>query len=226
MTEKSVDLGFLDKCEPWLLVNTFFPSKVGGRPAWLDVESIPNNDRLKCPKCGKQLAFLCQVNWFYSSHAQCVMKLCISITKIVNLISIRCMPRWTSMTFVFIEPSMFSFVWIRSVGSRMNHSMYCFVVNAPFQKLILVKFAFSLPLAVQSTIKVFRCQLPRENKYYKPTPPNEDEPEVISNSTRKSISPARNDNVFESFFFIERSAVICETMSSLWLSRSAQLFKM
>lgn len=65
MTEKCVDLGFLDKCEPWLLVNTFFPSKVGGRPAWLDVESIPIADKLKCSECGKQLAFLCQVIFIY-----------------------------------------------------------------------------------------------------------------------------------------------------------------
>lgn len=61
MSKNSVDLGFLDKCEPWLLRNTFFPSKVGGRPAWLDVESIPSNNRLKCTECEKQLAFLCQV---------------------------------------------------------------------------------------------------------------------------------------------------------------------
>lgn len=64
MTENRAELGFLGECEPWLLVNTFFPSKVGGRPAWLDVESIPASDRLKCTECGKQLAFLCQVNYF------------------------------------------------------------------------------------------------------------------------------------------------------------------
>lgn len=62
MAENLVDLGFLEECEPWLLVNTYFPSKVGGRPAWLDVESIPSNDRIKCSECEKQLAFLCQVN--------------------------------------------------------------------------------------------------------------------------------------------------------------------
>lgn len=63
MSGSSVDLGFLDKCDDsWLLTNTYFPSKVGGRPAWLDVESIPENDRLKCNECGKQFTFLCQVN--------------------------------------------------------------------------------------------------------------------------------------------------------------------
>lgn len=62
MERSRIDLGFLEKCDkPWLLTNTYFPSKVGGRPAWLDVESIPSNDRLKCTECGIQLAFLCQV---------------------------------------------------------------------------------------------------------------------------------------------------------------------
>lgn len=62
MDKSRIDLGFLEECEkPWLLTNTYFPSKVGGRPAWLDVESIPSNDRLKCTECGTQLAFLCQV---------------------------------------------------------------------------------------------------------------------------------------------------------------------
>lgn len=62
MDKNRIDLGFLEKCEkPWLLINTYFPSKVGGRPSWLDVEAIPSNDRLKCTECGIQLAFLCQV---------------------------------------------------------------------------------------------------------------------------------------------------------------------
>lgn len=62
MDKSRIDLGFLEKCEePRLLTNTYFPSKVGGRPAWLDVESIPSNDSLKCTECGMQLAFLCQV---------------------------------------------------------------------------------------------------------------------------------------------------------------------
>lgn len=62
MEKSRVDLGFLEKSEkPWLLVNTYFPSKVGGRPAWLDVESIPSNEHLNCAECGKQSAFLCQV---------------------------------------------------------------------------------------------------------------------------------------------------------------------
>lgn len=59
----SVDLGFLEKCEPWLLTNKFFPSKCGGRPAWLELENLPNVNELKCEQCNSELVFLCQVNF-------------------------------------------------------------------------------------------------------------------------------------------------------------------
>lgn len=58
---KTVELGFLEECEPWLLTNTFFPSKIGGKPAWLELENIPTLDLLKCRKCQEILVFLCQV---------------------------------------------------------------------------------------------------------------------------------------------------------------------
>lgn len=61
MSDSKVDLGFLDKCEPWLLANKFFPSKVGGLPAWLNLETIPSIDKLKCNECNQSLIFLCQV---------------------------------------------------------------------------------------------------------------------------------------------------------------------
>lgn len=68
MGTSGVELGFLEKCDdPWHLVNTFFPMKVGGRPAWLDIESIPSNNQLKCAECEKQLAFLCQVIAVYNT---------------------------------------------------------------------------------------------------------------------------------------------------------------
>nr|CAD7429217.1 unnamed protein product [Timema monikensis] len=41
------------------LESRFFPSKVGGKPAWLDLKHIP--DDLKCKECGKPCVFLCQV---------------------------------------------------------------------------------------------------------------------------------------------------------------------
>eukprot|EP00002_Diphylleia_rotans_P038295 TRINITY_DN8690_c0_g1_i1.p1 TRINITY_DN8690_c0_g1~~TRINITY_DN8690_c0_g1_i1.p1 ORF type:complete len:397 (-),score=67.78 TRINITY_DN8690_c0_g1_i1:63-1253(-) len=43
------------------LTSMFFPSKVGGHPAWLDPVSIPTPDEMRCTKCGKQMAFLLQL---------------------------------------------------------------------------------------------------------------------------------------------------------------------
>lgn len=62
MSGPQVDLGFLDKCEPWLLTNKYFPSKVGGLPAWLELDSIPSNDCLRCSVCSETMLFLCQVS--------------------------------------------------------------------------------------------------------------------------------------------------------------------
>lgn len=125
MTEKRVDLGFLEECDPWLLINTYFPSKVGGRPAWLDVESIPTIDQLKCSECGKQLAFLCQVCTYCGilmgifkekTHHHCNILLFFTCFE-------RCMLHWTTMKCVFIGRSMFSYVWIHNVGSQISQSM-------------------------------------------------------------------------------------------------------
>lgn len=61
-TESTVDLGFLEGQEPWLLTNKFFPSKVGGRPAWLELNKLPAVKQLQCAECEKELTFLCQVS--------------------------------------------------------------------------------------------------------------------------------------------------------------------
>uniref|UniRef100_A0A182WKG6 MYND-type domain-containing protein n=1 Tax=Anopheles minimus TaxID=112268 RepID=A0A182WKG6_9DIPT len=60
METTSVDLGFLEPCEPWLLTNKFFRSKVGGKPAWLELKSLPKPDDLLCGQCKEPLGFLCQ----------------------------------------------------------------------------------------------------------------------------------------------------------------------
>lgn len=56
-----VDLGFTEKCESWQLESRFFPSKVGGKPAWLDLKNIPQDADLACEYCGEPCTFLCQV---------------------------------------------------------------------------------------------------------------------------------------------------------------------
>uniref|UniRef100_A0A182S8E8 MYND-type domain-containing protein n=1 Tax=Anopheles maculatus TaxID=74869 RepID=A0A182S8E8_9DIPT len=61
METTSVDLGFLEPCEPWLLTNKFFRSKVGGKPAWLELKRLPKPDDLLCGQCNEPLGFLCQV---------------------------------------------------------------------------------------------------------------------------------------------------------------------
>ncbi|KAI4479058.1 hypothetical protein M0802_014461 [Mischocyttarus mexicanus] len=56
-----VDLGFVEKCESWQLESRFFPSKVGGRPAWLDLKNIPKKEDLECEYCKNPCVFLCQI---------------------------------------------------------------------------------------------------------------------------------------------------------------------
>ncbi|XP_018053321.1 PREDICTED: programmed cell death protein 2 [Atta colombica] len=57
----AVDLGFVEKCENWQLESRFFPSKAGGKPAWLDLKNIPGKGDLECEYCGDPCVFLCQI---------------------------------------------------------------------------------------------------------------------------------------------------------------------
>uniref|UniRef100_G3PUL4 Programmed cell death 2 n=1 Tax=Gasterosteus aculeatus TaxID=69293 RepID=G3PUL4_GASAC len=56
-----VDLGFLEEAEPWRLLSPQFPSKVGGKPAWLSQKGPPSLPELECEKCRLPMAFLLQV---------------------------------------------------------------------------------------------------------------------------------------------------------------------
>ncbi|EFN75859.1 Programmed cell death protein 2 [Harpegnathos saltator] len=56
-----VDLGFAKCCESWRLESRFFPCKVGGKPAWLDLKNIPGKSELECDYCGDPCVFLCQI---------------------------------------------------------------------------------------------------------------------------------------------------------------------
>ncbi|XP_046330210.2 programmed cell death protein 2-like [Haliotis rufescens] len=57
---RNVDLGFVaDDFDPRLLTSRFFPSKVGGKPAWLSLSDLP--PVLSCPTCGAPCVFLLQV---------------------------------------------------------------------------------------------------------------------------------------------------------------------
>ncbi|XP_075165458.1 zinc finger protein RP-8 [Haematobia irritans] len=56
-----IDLGFAEQCEPKWLTNANFPSKIGGKPAWLHLGALPPTETLRCKKCGSPKCFLCQI---------------------------------------------------------------------------------------------------------------------------------------------------------------------
>ncbi|XP_039604204.1 programmed cell death protein 2 isoform X1 [Polypterus senegalus] len=57
----SVELGFVEQTEAWLVQSCQFPSKVGGKPAWLSMSDLPNPDDLLCNKCRQPVVFLLQI---------------------------------------------------------------------------------------------------------------------------------------------------------------------
>ncbi|KAM9233750.1 programmed cell death protein 2 isoform 2-T2 [Dugong dugon] len=56
-----VELGFAEGAPVWRLRSALFPSKVGGRPAWLGEAGLPGPAALSCPRCGRPPAFLLQL---------------------------------------------------------------------------------------------------------------------------------------------------------------------
>lgn len=111
-----VDLGFIEACEEWLLTNKFFPSKVGGKPAWLELKNIPDPHDLLCLKCKEPTVFLCQV---YASND--------------------------------------------SVEHAFHRTIFLFI--CPKGECCVENSADNLI--------VFRSQLPIQNNFYSPNPPNE-----------------------------------------------------
>jgi len=59
---RSVDLGFAEKCEKKIYLSAlFYPSKLGGRPAWLRWDSLPKPEDLQCGVCKEPMVLLCQI---------------------------------------------------------------------------------------------------------------------------------------------------------------------
>ncbi|KAH8284578.1 hypothetical protein KR018_004941 [Drosophila ironensis] len=57
-----IDLGFAEKRDnPDWLSNRYFPSKLGGQPAWLELKNLPPTGLLQCSKCSSPKAFLAQL---------------------------------------------------------------------------------------------------------------------------------------------------------------------
>ncbi|CAL8403765.1 unnamed protein product [Boreogadus saida] len=59
--EMEVILGFVEEAEPWELRSPQFPSKVGGKPAWLGYRDVPSLPVLECDICQLPMVFLLQV---------------------------------------------------------------------------------------------------------------------------------------------------------------------
>ena len=58
----TVELGFLEECSsPEQLTSPFYPSKVGGKPSWLDPVHLPSSDQLICKECNKPCILLLQI---------------------------------------------------------------------------------------------------------------------------------------------------------------------
>ena len=58
---KETVLGVLEEAEAWQLQSSQFPSKVGGKPAWLSQTNLPCLPDSACDKCQLPTAFLLQV---------------------------------------------------------------------------------------------------------------------------------------------------------------------
>ncbi|KAM8809356.1 programmed cell death protein 2 [Eudromia elegans] len=56
-----VELGFAAAAAPWRLRSAHFPSKVGGRPAWLGEAGLPGPAALRCARCAQPCALLLQL---------------------------------------------------------------------------------------------------------------------------------------------------------------------
>ena len=73
-SNNKVDIGFLEEKSSWLLHPKFFPSKVGGKPAWLNLKDLPSPNELICKKCNDPMVFLSQVYYYYDeahNYSQC-----------------------------------------------------------------------------------------------------------------------------------------------------------
>ncbi|PFH31613.1 programmed cell death protein 2, c-terminal domain-containing protein [Besnoitia besnoiti] len=61
MDAEEINLGFLEDAPPQSLRRWCFPSKVGGKPEWLETRQLPKSEDLTCPTCKEIQTFLLQV---------------------------------------------------------------------------------------------------------------------------------------------------------------------
>ncbi|GBE60079.1 programmed cell death [Babesia ovata] len=51
----------VEQGKPWECQRQYFPSKLGGRPAWLEPENLPKEEAFACPKCAGVMTFVLQL---------------------------------------------------------------------------------------------------------------------------------------------------------------------
>ena len=67
LEQVEVELGFAEEIDDddavrrLKMTSAFFPSKIGGIPAWLNLQDLPDSNRMLCKICKKPMAFLLQV---------------------------------------------------------------------------------------------------------------------------------------------------------------------
>lgn len=66
-----VDVGYIEEAESWKLESRFFPSKIGGRPAWLQFSELPSQEDMVCAQCQEPQIFLCQIYAPIESRDDC-----------------------------------------------------------------------------------------------------------------------------------------------------------
>lgn len=68
----SLELGFIEEVDDELLLTSqFFPSKIGGKPAWLELQGIPSVADLSCKNCNNPMHFLAQLYCPIDGEAAC-----------------------------------------------------------------------------------------------------------------------------------------------------------
>ena len=112
-TEKALDLkiprdlGFLEKVEDsdsWLLESRFFPSKIGGKPAWLSLKDLPSSSLIQCPKCNLPRSFLCQLYANIDENPDCFHRtLFIFMCRSIKVSKLRIIVNYEKNKFCFFE---------------------------------------------------------------------------------------------------------------------------
>lgn len=136
-----IDIGFVEECESWRLESRFFPSKIGGKPAWLNLKELPTSKDVECDVCKKPCIFLCQIYAPYEEDTQafhriiyifvCNDEACCRANDSSNLKVLRCqLPRENA--FYPFEPPEERENWRNDISEEFNFSYSIICLSAIF----------------------------------------------------------------------------------------------